>query len=144
MALVSLTPTETTNWTAGIATAGQRKLAEECRGIVEKVWRDAFATATHCQLILAAGKHPAIAADYALSQTGLATDVARFSTEALPAIRAACLAIHGTTNAQLNVILKVLNAAALRLTATAADGSTIAVDAADVLAMLACPPTIWS
>lgn len=142
MPIIELTPAEAAALQSGYQRGAAIQFAAECKELASKVQRDVIGVASHCQAELAAGKHPAIAADYARGQTYLAADIARFDNK-MPLVAQCAAAVYGYTAEETDVIYRVLRAGVERLLGTAADGSTIAADVAAVLEQFVPPPSVW-
>jgi hypothetical protein len=143
MPLIDLNAEQHAALVSGYERAAMRQFAQQCFDLAVKVQRDILALATHCQQMLDAGRHPAAVADYARSATYLATDLSRFTPDKMPLVKQAGQTVYGYTEAEVDAVFAVLQAGAIRLLDTEADGSTIAADVADVLWQFTPPPTIW-
>lgn len=143
MSIIELTADEQAALTSGYTRGAAIQFAAECKELASKVQRDLIAVASHCQALLAAGKHPAVAADYARNATYLATDMGRF-TPKMDTVKATALAVYGYPAAETDAIHKVMAAGVERLLSTPEDGSTIAADAQAVVEQFLAPPSLWS
>lgn len=143
MAIIELTPEEQAALTSGYQRGALIQFASECKEQASKIQRDLIATATHAKALLTAGKHPAVAADYARNQTYMTTEVNRFTAK-MDLVKQAALAVYGYPETETDVIHRVLAAGVQKILNTPDDGSTIAADADAILAQFLPAPSIWS
>lgn len=142
--IIVLTPQEQADLLSATQLGATLNLADQARQLAASIQRDLLATATQCQQMLTSNSQPAVVADLAINQgAALLTLLGKFTDANFPTVQAAMQAVYQYSPAQSAVVRKVLTAGCQRLQATAADGSTITQDVADLLANFTQPPALW-
>jgi len=141
--LLELTKEELAALKAARALGQRLNLAEQARQLAAGIQRDILATVDQCQAQLAAGAHPAVVADYARRQgRAMAAVVDKINASNVAAV-AEAVAVLGYTPDQVAILHRYLAAGVARLGQSAADGSTVADDLAEVGNAFTRPVQLW-